>query len=248
MQTYEDRGAPRIGVIVPLSNTNLEPDMVRMKGDGMSLHFMRAGGYDLDEIPDSEQMRQFAETSLEPVMEGLCAVRPHGIIYGCTSATLSHGVDYDRQFVTRMERMSGVPCVTAAGSIVAALAALEISRVSFTSPYTRILNEEGAGFLRTAGIEVVHAHYCGADLGNYGQGDMTPQDVFALGMAANHPDAEALVLSCTDMRAVEVVEDLEQRLGKPVVCSNQASLFVLAAKLEAPVRVPGTLARRSIRW
>lgn len=248
MQPPEDRGAWRVGVIVPLSNTNLEPDMVRMKGSGMSMHFMRAGGYDLDEIPDSAQMRQFAETSLEPVMEGLRAVRPHGIIYGCTSATLSHGVDYDRRFVARMETMSGIPCVTAAGSIVTALTALGVSRVAFTSPYTHTLNEEGAGFLRGAGVEVVHTHYCGADLGNYGQGELTPQDVLALGLASDHPHAEALVLSCTDMRAVEVVDDLEQRLGKPVICSNQASLFALTARLGAPANVPGTLARQAIRW
>ncbi len=248
MGLSEDRGQWRIGVIVPVSNSNLEPDMVRMKADGMSMHFMRAGGYDLDEIPDSAQMRQFAEASLTPVMEGLCAVRPHGIIYGCTSATLAHGVDYDHHFVARMEQISGIPCVTAAGSLVMALNALGLSRVAFSSPYTRTLNEEGAAFLHSAGIDVVHCHYIGTDLGNYGQSELSPEDVFALGLAADHPNADAVVLSCTDMRAVEVVETLEQQLGKPVVTSNQASLFAVAAKLGAATRVPGVLARQTIQW
>ena len=248
MNQARDRGALRIGVVVPVSNANLEPDMVRMKGDGMSMHFMRAGGYDLDEIPDSDQMRKFAEASLEPVLESLCAVRPHGIVYGCTSATLSHGVSYDRRFVARMEQLSGVPCVTAAGSLVVALEALGVSRVAFTSPYTRVLNEEGAAFLRSAGIGVVHSHYIGGDLGNYGQSDLLPEDVLALGLAADHPEAEAIVLSCTDMRAVEVVEDLEHTLGKPVVTSNQASLFALAKRLDASMQIPGKLAHEGIRW
>lgn len=247
MTRHEDRGRLRIGVIVPVSNANLEPDMVRMKGPGVSMHFMRAGGYDLDRIPDSDQMRGFAETSLAPVIEALGAVRPHGMIYGCTSATLSHGVDYDHRFASTMERLSGVPCVTAAGSLVSALTALGVSRIAFTSPYTRTLNEEGAGFLRSAGIDVVHTHYIGRDLGNYGQSELTPDEVLALGLAADHRDADAIVLSCTDMRTVEVVEELERRLRKPVVASNQASLFSLATRLGMPMRIPGMLARRAIR-
>ena len=96
------RGVARLGVVVPVSNTNLEPDMQMMRPPGVSVHVMRAGGYDLDQIPDSEQMGQFAETSLEPVLDALCATRPDAVVYGCTSATLSHGPDYDRAFCSRL--------------------------------------------------------------------------------------------------------------------------------------------------
>ena len=37
--------------------------------------------------------------------------------------------------------------------------------------------------------------------------------------------AEALVLSCTDMRSVEAVERLEKAFGKSVISSNQALVF-----------------------
>jgi maleate cis-trans isomerase len=54
---------------------------------------------------------------------------------------------------------------------------------------------------------------------------LTPDAVFDLGMGANHPQAEAIVLSCTDMRSVETIARLEQATGKPVVTSNQAMMF-----------------------
>ena len=92
------RGRARLGIVVPFSNTNLEPDMQMLRPSGVSLHFARAGGYDLDEVPDSEQMRQFALASLEEVMISLKATRPDMIIYGCTSATLAHGPGFDREF------------------------------------------------------------------------------------------------------------------------------------------------------
>ena len=42
------RGVARLGIVVPVSNTNLEPDMVMLRPDGVSLHFARAGGRDRD--------------------------------------------------------------------------------------------------------------------------------------------------------------------------------------------------------
>ena len=84
----------RIGVVVPFSNTNLESDMILLRPAEASLHFARAGGYDLDATPDADQMRKFALTSLEAAITSLAAVKPHVILYGCTSATISLG----RQF------------------------------------------------------------------------------------------------------------------------------------------------------
>jgi maleate cis-trans isomerase len=43
--------------------------------------------------------------------------------------------------------------------------------------------------------------------------------------------AEALVLSCTDMRAVEAIEALDATLGKPVITSNRALMESAVAKL-----------------
>ena len=79
----------------------------------------------------------------------------------------------------------------------------------------------------------------GEDLGNYGQGALTPSDVLALGRRANDPRAEALVLSCTDMRALEALPELERELGKPVVTSNLALMFAAARRLGiAPEELP----------
>ena len=57
------------------------------------------------------------------------------------------------------------------------------------------------------------------------------------------PEAEAIVLSCTDMRSVEVVDRIEAVLDKPVLTSNQAMMFALMHALGLPRHgnVPGTL-------
>ncbi|MEM7122119.1 MAG: aspartate/glutamate racemase family protein [Pseudomonadota bacterium] len=235
------RGVARLGVVVPVSNTNLEPDMVMLRPDGVSLHFARAGGYDIDEVPDSEQMRKFADATLDEVVDGLKAALADMIVYGCTSATLSHGPAYDRAFVERIEARAGVPATTAASAVVEAARDLGVTKVGFCSPYTEQLNAEAAAFLGACGIEVVSDAYVGEDLGNYGQSALTPDDVLTLACRADSAGAEAIVLSCTDMRAVEAIDALEARLQKPVITSNQALVHTARKHLGLEGRVPGAL-------
>jgi maleate cis-trans isomerase len=92
-------------------------------------------------------------------------------------------------------------------------------------------------------IETVKCADVGRELGNYGQGELTPNEVFDLACQADHQQAEAIVLSCTDMRSVEAIEQIEAALGKPVVTSNQAMMFCLLRELGLPPHkgLPGRL-------
>jgi maleate isomerase/arylmalonate decarboxylase len=243
MEPSPSRGRARIGIVVPVSNTNLEPDMVMLRPAGVSLHVARAGGYDLDRIPDSDQMRQFAEASLDQVVDDLTAALADVILYGCTSATLSHGPTFDRAFQARIEARAGKPAVTAAGAVIEALHDLGVGNVGFCSPYTRELNAEAMAFLAQFGFNVVSDAYVGEDLGNYGQSALTPQDVIDMARRADSAQAEAVVLSCTDMRAVEAIASIEAALGKPVVTSNQALMHAAIKRLGLQDILPGTLGR-----
>ncbi len=239
MKQTASRGLARIGVVVPVSNCNLEPDMGLLRPDGVSVHFARAGGYDLDQVPDADQMRQFALSSLDHVIADLSAVRPHFVLYGCTSATLAHGPAFDQEFCAGITQRAGVGAATAAGALVHALTTLGVQKIAFSSPYVAALNDDAIGFLNASGFETVSRKDFEEDLGNYGQGELTPEDAYALGKAADSPEAEALVLSCTELRAVEAITALERDLAKPVVTSNQALMFTAAVRLGLdPASVP----------
>ncbi|WP_299847424.1 Asp/Glu racemase [uncultured Roseovarius sp.] len=220
-----NRGTARIGILVPFTNTNLEQDMMMLAPAGASLHFTRIGGYDEDEIPDEDQMEGLGAANIEEPLHLLQGARPDVILYGCTSATLAHGPSFDRELATKIKSHSGVQTVTAAGGLVAALRSLQVSRIGFASPYVAALNDRAIGFLADEGFETVSRAAIGEALGNDEQGALAPDAVFELGRRANSPDAQAIVLSCTDMRSVEVIDQLEQSLGKPVVTSNQAMMF-----------------------
>ncbi|MEP2029568.1 MAG: Asp/Glu racemase [Paracoccaceae bacterium] len=219
------RGLARIGVLVPFTNTNLEADMALLRPDGLSFHYARLGGYDRDEIPDEAQMAGLGASDLDEPLELLMGVRPDVVMYGCTSATLTHGPAFDSDLASKISLQSGAATVTAAGALITALQALDVTQIGFASPYVAKINGDAISFLAGSGIETVHRSEVTEALDNYGQGELTPQRVFDLGRAADHPDAQAVVLSCTDMRGVEIIDRLESELCKPVITSNQAMLF-----------------------
>ncbi len=223
------RGRARLGLLVPFSNTNLEADMVMLCPPGVSLHATRLGGYDLDEVPDEVQMAGLGESDMDESLRLLAGARPDVLIYGCTSATLTHGPAFDRALTHKAQTQWHIPMVTAAGALVQALQTLGVERIAFTSPYVAAINSAAIDFLAQFGFQTVSQSEVSGALGNYGQGELTPQAVCELARQADSEQAQAVVLSCTDMRAAEVVETLEAELGKPVVTSNQAILFAALA-------------------
>lgn len=243
------RGRGRIGVLVPFTNTNLEPDMQMMRPEGVSLHFARLGGYDEDEIPDETQMANLGASDLDETLRLISGVKPDVVMYGCTSATLAHGPSFDRDLSQKIRIQSGAETVTAAGALVYALRKLSVNKVGFASPYVPSLNDASVSFLENEGIETLCRGEFQVALDNDGQGALTPDDVLSLAHSADHPDAEAIVLSCTDMRSVECIEQLEAELNKPVVTSNQAMVFQAldCVDLGRPPKAFGRLFERTIQ-
>ena len=80
-------------------------------------------------------------------------------------------------------------------------------------------------FLDVMGIATLKRSEVTETLDNQGQGALAPKEVYELGLEADHEDADVLVLSCTDMRSVEVLAQLEAAVGKPVISSNQAMMY-----------------------
>ncbi len=223
--TMSSRGRARIGVFVPFTNSNLEPDLAMLRPDGVSVYVARIGGYDEDEIPDEDQMAALGASDMDEPLRMIQGVKPDVVMYGCTSATLAHGPAFDRDLAETIRSQSGAQTVTAAGALVHALKALGLRRIGFASPYVASLNDRAIAFLGDEGFETIARADVDGELSNDGQGALMPQDVFALGLRADTPVAEAIVLSCTDMRSLEVIDQLEQVLGKPVITSNQAMMF-----------------------
>ena len=153
--------------------------------------------------------------------------RLDALAYSCTSGTLAMGIAETRAHMAAAR--PGVPATTPPSAIRAAFKALGVRRLAVLAPYTAEVNRLIADFLTGDGFEIVA--YTAFDLdSDPAMSGVTAADIAAAGAAADRPEAEALFISCTALRAVGCIAPLEARLGKPVVTSNQA-LFWHALRL-----------------
>ena len=224
----------RIGLIVPASNTNAEPDCVSLCPAGLTIHSARSGGYDVEAVPDSDEMRNFARQSLDQNCKDLSDARVDLIAYACTSATLSEGPAFDAEFCETLQRKAGCPAVTTAGALAEAVHHIGARKIAFTSPYVKRLSQEAVDYLVESKIDVVGEHTLEKELNSLEQNALTPQDAYEMAIAADKPEAEAIVISCTDFRALEAVPAIEKCQNKPVITSNQALMFACLKRLEIP--------------
>lgn len=228
------RSGPKIGVLLPYTNVNLEPDMQWLCPSGCTMHFERMGGYEIEKIPGSEQMAGLGASDLTETIRLISGIRPAAVLYGCTSATLTHGTGFDTKLADDIHSKTNAPSITAAGALSQSIHDLGVSAVGFSSPYVGEVNKQAIAFLNAKNVSTVCCADIGRELDNYGQGELTPDEVYELALKADSKEAEAIVLSCTDMRSVEALDRIEAQTGKPVVTSNLALVFQLCKLLNLP--------------
>lgn len=209
----------RIGFVLIPNEQTIEHEMVRHMPVGVGAFFARA-----------QMPREISTHSLSQVGRSLAKaatrILPDDgldvICFACTSGTVAVGED-----ATCTELSKGAPGAkptSLAGAVRKALSAMGVTRLVLGSPYVEELNENVASYLTRAGFNVLATHGMGLRYDTQ-MIRVTPDYIIDFAHAIDRPDADAVLLSCGALRSMEVVDRIEQSLGKPVICSNQAMLW-----------------------
>ncbi|WP_027257886.1 ectoine utilization protein EutA [Leisingera aquimarina] len=162
------------------------------------------------------------------------------VAYGCTAASIVLGNDAVARSLSTAK--PDTPCVTPSSAAFDAFAALEARRVSLLTPYSPEVTDEMAQYFAVHGPEVVNAA-CFGLTDDRQMARISEDSIIEAGIAACESSADVLFLSCTALRAAVCIERIEDRLGKPVVSSNQAMVWrcLRLAGITDPVKGFGRL-------
>ncbi len=215
----------RIGLIVPSSNTVCEPEMVAMRPEGVATYATRI----LFEptIKGLKAMRQdIGRATLELSSEGICDI----IAFCCTVGSMIGGADYDKKIQHFIQDKAGVPALTTTTAVRTAFNALRVHHIAVATPYTREINELEKKLLADMGYDVTQIKGCHEDVPpekfkNDMIGRLPPERSYQMALQVSNAKNEAIFVSCTNFRAIENIAGLEKETGKPVVSSNQATLW-----------------------
>jgi maleate isomerase len=232
----------RVGLIIPSSNRMVEQEMVRHFPPGVQAHVMRLRMTGAHRTALGELMAR-----VEDAARALVDARCQAIAFHCTANSMSEGLDGERGLRDALTRAGAPHATTTATAIRAALDALGARRIVLLTPYSAQVTDHEAEFLRLAGYDVLHAK--GFALGGSDEYCATPAQFWRdRAVAAARPDADAYLLSCANISTFPVIAEIEARLERPVVTSNQAviwhtlSLLGWSDRRNCPGRVFGTLA------
>jgi maleate isomerase len=218
----------RVGLIVPSSNTVAEVDFYRRLPPGATLHTARM--HLVETTPEAEAA--MLDDHLPGALTDLASARPDVVVFGCTSAGALRGNAYEAQLIAAIAEQTGAAAVSVAESVRRAIQARTGGRVGVITPYIDSLNEKIRESLEADGIEVVAIHGLGITE-NLAIADVEPARIrqLALDRFAGS-DIDLLFVSCTNFRAFDAREGIEQSLGVPVVTSNHAALEATLGRIE----------------
>jgi maleate isomerase len=114
--------------------------------------------------------------------------------------------------------------MTLVTGVVDALHELGAEKIVVGTPYLDEINTREAEFLHAKGFEVLDIQGLNLETG-IEFGTVTPNYWKKFAIEIDRPDAEAIFLSCGGIRALEVVQEIEEITGKPVITSNQAQMW-----------------------
>jgi maleate isomerase len=237
---YGYRG--KIGILVPNINTTMEMDFHRMAPEGVSVHTARISW----EAPESsvEALREMTERAVKAATD-VAAAHVDVIVYGCTSGSFFKGITWDKELSKIIARETKVPAITTSTAMVEGLREMGIKKVSVATPYSEEVDKRLEAFLSGNGFKVMRLESLRQkDVWEHARN--APFILYQLGKKTFVPEADGVFISCTQLRAVDIVEQLEKDIGKPVVTAVQASMWLALRTLgfKSPVNGYGTLLTR----
>ncbi|MFI6679367.1 maleate cis-trans isomerase [Kribbella sp. NPDC050470] len=187
----------------------------------------------VDALLDLGRAERLAEGASE-----LAAAQPDAVMWACTSGSFVFGPEGARNQASGVAQALGVPASSTSLAFVDACRALDVRRVAVAASYPEDVATHFVRFLTAGGVEVVamgsHGIITAAEVGT-----LDPERVVAMVKAADHPDAEAILVPDTAMHTLQIVDDLEAAVGKPVLTANQVTVWK-GLQLTGPVpSLPG---------
>jgi maleate cis-trans isomerase len=146
------------------------------------------------------------------------------VVWACTSGSFVFGWDGAAAQVSALGDVAGVPASSTSFAFVDACARLGVTRVAVGATYPDDVAERFVAFLAVAGIEVLSLSAKGiitaAEVGT-----LPRETVLEFAAAADHPDAQAVLLPDTALHTIGLLDALDARVGKPVLTANQVSVW-----------------------
>jgi len=222
----------RIGIIVPSSDRTTEMDFHELKPEGVAVYVSRVLLPEANDPKKKMEALQQMDAQIPYAAKLLAAVEPDIIAFCCTTGSFLEGVGTDKRIINMIESKTGVEAITTSTALIEALRYLGISKIDLLTPYNVEIGAIAREFLQETipNLEIVGFKDLGI-IGGLDKCKVSPYRIYLEAKELVTPTSEALLISCTALQTLPIINVLERDIGKPVITSNNATMWLALRKL-----------------
>lgn len=211
----------RIGLMVPMNNTTMEPELQAWLPAGSGCITQRIprgkGTLTPDDLP------QYVARAMT-LAQRYASDDVDLVVYGCTAAGFMLGPARDTAIAADLGRITGKPVVTTASAMIEVLRHIAARNVVLVTPYSDMVNERLRKFVEDSGIAVgVLASFRAQTVDELAA--ITPAQIAAVARATMAESCDAMFIACSQLPTREIIDGLERDFGRPVWSSIRATAW-----------------------
>ncbi|MCO5322766.1 MAG: hypothetical protein M9922_15355 [Microthrixaceae bacterium] len=218
----------KFGVIVPSTNTVVEPEFHAMSVPGVTPHMSRIHIRDMHFADDDGMLRLLEQIRGEigSAVDRVMTAQPDYMVMGMSAETFWDGLEGNRQFIAQIrERSGGLDVATGAEGCERALNLFGARRIGVITPYQPIGDENVVRFFSDLGFEVaaIKGLRCPHAIAI---AEVTERQLMDAINEVNQPDVDAIVQCGTNLCMSQIADEAERWLDKPVIAINAATWWM----------------------
>ena len=212
----------RIGFVLSAEDKTFESDIRAIELEGVVCSFSRMAPL----VEAISPLNRDPVEALEHIQQATAALQSEEDLDvaffagGCLAAVLGN----DRILETVRTGTGDAMVSSVYTATRRAARAIQAKSVAVATGYDPKINKLIAGAFSEFGVNVVSISGISEAI-EFDFSYKSPREIRDFVLSLDRADADAIVISSTTMRAMEVINELEQIAGKPVICSNQISIW-----------------------
>ncbi|MDP6706391.1 MAG: arylmalonate decarboxylase [Alphaproteobacteria bacterium] len=230
----------KIGVVVPSTNTIVQPDFDALRPDGVTNHVARImiPNMAIQNDDDFLELMKKVEGELYAAVDRVMTAAPDYLVIGISSTIFWDGYDASEKRRQALEDHTGIPTSGGSFALAAALEAYGVKKVAAFSPYQPIADAQVTKFLTDRGFEVVR--FKGLRCADpHAIAAVSEDELRRLLIEIDGDDVEAIVQVGTNLSMARLAAEAERWLGKPVIAINPATYWHTLRRLGIRDRIAG---------
>jgi maleate isomerase len=223
----------KVGLIFPAPGTAPEVEFHRKVPEGVAVLTTRVP---IEEVTPKGLIKMGSYVAEAASL--LAAAKPDLIVFACTTGSLIKGVGYDKEIIDNIQRRTGIPATTTTTAVIEGLNFLKLKRLAITTPYSDEVNQAEKAFLQNSGFEVISIKGLGL-VDPLKMPQVRHDEIYGLVKEGFNEEADGIFVSCTGIGVIDLIETLEEDFKKPVITSNQSTLWAALRRINVGKPIEG---------